>query len=216
MSGIPQPGPSDGALEAAAGHAKHTAGDDLPQFDDLFLDPKPSHLRRGVELHPQCLPLLPLVGVWRGEGEAMYPSLLGQFRYGQQIIFSHDGRPFLDYEARAWLLNASGQVLAPAAREVGWWRVEPDESIEVVLAHAFGICEIYYGGASSESSWEFSTDAVLRTDSARDTTEAVRLYGILDDGDLAYVEERALRGLPLQPHLSARLRRVVNNDPPSC
>lgn len=207
MSRIPQPGPGPGD---AAGRAEDTDGQDLPQFDDLPIDLDSADLLHGVELHPQCLPLSPLVGVWRGEGEAMYPSLLGQFRYGQQITFTHDGRPFLEYEARAWLLNASGQVLAPAAREVGWWRVEPDESIEVVLAHAFGICEIYYGGASSESSWEFSTDAVMRTDTARDTTEAARLYGILDDGDLAYVEERALRGLPMQPHLSARLRRIAD------
>jgi len=207
VNDISQPGPDDAAREAAA-RAQQAVGDDLPQFDDLPIDPG-ADLRLGVELHPQCLPLSPLVGVWRGEGEAMYPSLLGEFRYGQQIIFSHDGRPFLAYEARAWLLNASGQVLAPSAREVGWWRVQPDESIEMVLAHAFGICELYYGGASSESSWELHTDTVVRSDTARHTTEAERLYGIMDDGGLAYVEERALRGLPMQPHLSAQLRRVV-------
>jgi hypothetical protein len=208
MSDTSLPGPGSGAWEAAE-RAARTAGHDLPRFDDLPIDLDRVNLRLGIELHPECQPLSPLLGVWRGEGEAEYPSLLGQFRYGQQITFAHDGRPFLHYEARAWLLNASGQVLAPAAREVGWWLVQPDESIEVVLAHAFGICEIYYGGPTSESSWEFSTNAVLRTESARDTTEAARLYGILDDGVLAYVEERALRGLPMQPHLSAQLRPVV-------
>ncbi|MGI8815377.1 MAG: FABP family protein [Pseudonocardia sp.] len=202
-----QPGPDDGGLEAAE-HVERAAGQ-LPAFDDLPIDLDRVNQWLGLELHPQCQPLSPLLGVWRGEGEAEYPSLLGQFRYGQQITWGHDGREFLEYEARAWLLNASGQVLAPAAREVGWWRVQPDEGIEVVLAHAFGICEVYYGGPSSDCSWELSTDAVVRTDSARDTTEAARLYGILDDGDLAYVEERALRGLPMQPHLAAQLRRVA-------
>jgi hypothetical protein len=202
------PGLGGGALEAV-NRAGHTAGQDLPLFDDLPIDPERANLSLGVELHPECQHLSPLLGVWRGEGQAEYPSLLGEFRYGQQITFSHDGRPFLHYEARAWLLNAAGRVLAPAAREVGWWRAQPDEGIEMVLAHAFGICELWYGGATSESSWELRTDAVVRTESARDTTEAARLYGILDSGDLAYVEERALRGLPMQQHLSAQLRPVA-------
>lgn len=207
MNEIPLPGPNARASEAAEA-AAHTDGADLPQFDDLPIDLEQATLRLGVELHPDCRPLSPLLGMWRGEGEAEYPSLLGQYRYGQQITFSHDGRPFLCYEARAYLLNAAGQVLAPAAREVGWWRVQPDEGIEVVLAHAFGICEIYYGGPTSDASWEFRTDSVVRSESARDTTAAERVYAIVD-GDLAYLEERALRGLPMQQHLSAQLRPVA-------
>lgn len=189
--------------------AARAAGRDLPQFDDLPIGLDTARLGHGVELHPQCEPLAPLLGVWRGEGLAQYPSLLGEFPYGQQVTFAHDGRPFLIYEARAWLLSPSGEVLKPAAREVGWWRVDEEEIIEVVLAHMFGICEIWYGGATTEVSWELETSTVARTDSARETTEATRLYGILDDGQLAYVEERALRGLPLQPHLSAQLQRII-------
>lgn len=168
-----------------------------------------AYLGHDVELHPQCQLLAPLLGVWSGEGLAQYPSLLGEFPYGQQIAFGHDGRPFLAYEARAWLLNPYGQVLRPAAREVGWWRVDEEEIIEVVLAHMFGICEIYYGGRTGETSWELESDTVARTDSARETTAAARLYGIVEDGQLAYAEERALRGLPMKPHLSAQLTRVT-------
>lgn len=185
------------------------AGRNLPQFDDLPIGVDTADLSQGVELHPQCEPLAPLVGVWRGQGEALYPSLLGEFPYGQQLTFAHDGRSFLFYEARSWLLSSTGQVLRPAARELGWWRVGEDESIELVLTHTFGICEIYYGGRTSEASWEFSTDTVMRTESARETTEATRLYGLVDTDELAYVEDRALRELPLQPHLSAQLRRII-------
>lgn len=202
MSDISEPGPHD---DAPSGAADRT----LPQFDDLPIEGDTASLNHGTELHPQCAPLAPLIGVWRGEGLAQYPSLLGEFPYGQQITFAHDGRPFLFYEARSWLLSPSGVVLRPAAREVGWWRVDEDETIEVLLTHMFGISEIYYGGATTDSSWELESDIVARTDSARETTEAARLYGILEDGQLAYVEERALRGLPLQPHLSAQLYRVI-------
>ncbi|MBV9012553.1 MAG: FABP family protein [Pseudonocardiales bacterium] len=181
----------------------------LPWLDDLPISVDAVTVKQGVELHPQCQSLAPLVGVWRGEGLAQYPSLLGEFRYGQQITFAHDGRPFLVYEARAWLLSPSGQVLRPAAREVGWWRVDEEETIEVVLAHMFGICEIYYGGRTGETAWELAADTIARTDTARETTAALRLYGIVENGDLAYAEERALRGLPMKPHLSARLTRIA-------
>lgn len=189
--------------------AQITTERQLPQFDDLPIGQDSVRLGQGVELHPQCRPVAPLVGVWRGKGLAQYPSLLGEFPYGQQITFAHDGRPFLVYEARAWLLNPAGQVLRPAAREVGWWRVEEDETIEVVLAHMFGICEIYYGGRTGETAWELRSATVARTDSARETTAAARLYGIVENGDLVYVEERALRGLPMKPHLSAQLKRIA-------
>lgn len=181
----------------------------LPWLDDLPISADVVTVKQGVELHPQCQSLAPLVGVWRGEGLAQYPSLLGEFRYGQQITFAHDGRPFLVYEARAWLLSPSGQVLRPAAREVGWWRVDEEETIEVVLAHMFGICEIYYGGRTGETAWELASDMIARTDTARETTAAARLYGIVENGDLAYAEERALRGLPMKPHLSAQLTRIA-------
>jgi hypothetical protein len=202
MSDTSQPGPDIDAQPAAA------VGD-LLQFDDMPIEVNTANLGHDYELHPQCELLAPLLGVWRGEGLAQYPSLLGEFPYGQQIAFGHDGRPFLAYEARAWLLNPAGAVLRPAAREVGWWRVDEDETIEVVLAHMFGICEIYYGGRTGETSWELESDTVARTDSARETTAAARLYGIVEDGQLAYAEERALRGLPMKPHLSALLRRVT-------
>ncbi|HEY3259000.1 MAG TPA: FABP family protein [Pseudonocardiaceae bacterium] len=202
-------GNADAAIQAAAERARHTGHRNLPQFDDLPVPADTANLREGPDLHEQCLPLLPLVGVWRGAGEAVYPTIDGPYRYGQQVTFAHDGRPFLYYEARAWLLTADGDVIRPAAREVGFWRPQPDETIEVLLAHASGILELYYGRARTQTSWELSTDAVVRTASAKDVTGATRLYGIVDGGDLGYVEERSMVGQPRQPHISARLRRIV-------
>ncbi|GGM73316.1 UPF0678 fatty acid-binding protein-like protein [Longimycelium tulufanense] len=208
-SPAPVPGSGDAAIRAAAKRAEETRGRNLPQFDDLPVAPDTANLRQGPDLHEACLSLLPLVGVWRGEGEVVYPTIEGPYRYGQQITFAHDGRPFLYYEARAWLLDDEGKVIRQAAREVGWWRPQPDDTIEVLLAHATGIVEIFYGKPRSQTSWEIATDAVVRTASARDVVGAQRLYGIVAGGDLAYVEERAMSGQPMQPHASARLQRVV-------
>jgi hypothetical protein len=182
----------------------------IPVFDDLPIPPDTANLREGPDLHPLCLPLLPLIGVWRGEGEVAYPTIGDPKHFGQQIIFAHDGRPFLSYTAQSWLLDGpGGSVVRPAARETGWWRPQEDDTIEVLIAHATGIIEVYYGQPRSTVSWEFVADAVVRTQTAKEVNAAQRLYGLIEGGDLAYVDERAMEGQPLQAHLSARLQRIA-------
>ena len=169
-----------------------------------------ANLREGPELHPSCGMLLPLVGVWRGEGEVVYPTISGPYRFGQQLVFCHDGRPFLRYESRAWLLDEAGRVIRPAARETGFWRPQAgSDTLEVLAAHATGIIELFYGHPRSQTSWELATDAVVRSSSAKQVNAGHRLYGIVEGGDLAYVEQRAMMGQPMQPHISARLQRVI-------
>jgi THAP4-like, heme-binding beta-barrel domain len=201
--------PGDEVLRAAAERAQHTGIRNLPEFTDLPIPGDTANLREGPELHPQCLMVLPLVGVWRGEGEVVYPSIDGPYRFGQQVVICHDGRPFLRYESRAWLLDEAGQVIRPAARETGFWRPQADGTIELLAAHGTGIVELYYGRPRNQTSWELATDTVVRSSSAKEVTGAHRLYGIVEDGDLAYVEQRAMVGQPLQPHVSVRLHRVI-------
>lgn len=199
----------DAAVQAAAERAEVTRHRNVPQFEDLPIPGDTANLREGPNLNDACLALLPLVGVWRGKGEVVYPTIDGPFKFGQQITFAHDGRPFLSYEARAWLLDDDGKVIRPAAREVGWWRPQEDDTIELLLAHATGVTEIFYGSPRNSTSWELDTDIVTRTASAKEVNAAKRLYGLVNNGDLAYVEERAMMGQELQPHTSAYLRRVV-------
>jgi hypothetical protein len=203
------PGSGDAAIRLAEQRAQNTRARNLPQFDDLPVPGDTANLREGPNLNDACLALLPLVGVWRGEGEIDYPTIEGPRRFGQQITFAHDGRPFLYYESRSWLLDAEGNVIRPAHREVGWWRPQPDDTIEVLIGTASGIVEIYYGTPRTQTSWELATDVVTRTASAKEVNAAKRLYGIVNSGDLAYVEEIAMMGQPIQPHVSAYLTRVV-------
>ena len=199
----------DAAIRAAAERAEATRGRNLPVWDDLPVPNDTANLREGPDLHDACLSLLPLVGVWRGEGEVVYPTIEGPFRFGQQVTIAHDGRPFLYHEARSWLLDKDGNVIRPAAREVGWWRPQPDDTIELLLSHNTGIVEIYYGSPLTQTSWELATDTVMRTATAKEVNGAKRLYGLVNNGDLAYVEERAMMGQPLKPHTSAHLKRLV-------
>jgi hypothetical protein len=162
-------------------------------------------VRTGPDLHPALLGLLPYIGVWRGRGKGGYPTI-EDFDYGQEVRFSHDGRPFLCYESRSWLLDAEGQPVRPTGREVGWWRPQPDDSIEVLLTHPTGIMDLYVGRIDG-TKVELVTDAVLRTATAKEVSSGHRLYGIVD-GALMYAYDMGAVGQPRQPHLSARLERV--------
>ncbi|WP_410656071.1 FABP family protein [Amycolatopsis sp. lyj-112] len=205
----------DEAIQAAEKRAEDTRERNLPPYGtlpDLPIPADTANLREGPNLNDACLALLPLVGVWRGEGEVDYPTIEGPRRFAMQLTIAHDGRPFLTHESRAWLLDEDGNVIRPAARESGFWRPQADDTIELLLAHNTGIIELFYGkprGKAAVPAWELGTDAVVRTSTAKDVTASQRLYGIVNNGDLGFVEERAMMGQELQPHTSALLRRVV-------
>ncbi|AZM92568.1 FABP family protein [Streptomyces sp. W1SF4] len=169
-------------------------------------------LGEGPEPHPLLAPVLPLLGRWHGRGEGQYPTLEQDFRYEQEIAFSHDGRPFLRYEARAWLVDADGAPVRPAGREAGWWRVTPDASLEVVLAHPTGIVETYTGwvsapaAAGQEVEIGIETKDVSLTPLAKEVTGTRRHYALGPEG-LTVVHDMAAVGQPLQHHLTTRLVR---------
>ena len=96
----------DRAVAAAVERAKVTAARNIPAFDDLPLPADTANLRKGANLNDALLALLPLVGVWRGEGEGRGPD--GDYRFGQQIVVSHDGGDYLNWEARSWRLDEAG------------------------------------------------------------------------------------------------------------
>ena len=105
---VPEGLSGNAAIRAAEERAEHTRAVNRPQWDDLPIPDDTANLRLGPDLNEALLPLLPLVGVWRGEGEVVYPTIDGPFHFGQQITVAHDGRPFLSWEARAWLLDGPG------------------------------------------------------------------------------------------------------------
>lgn len=204
----------DEAVAAAAERARQTAARNIPAFGDLPVPADTANLREGADLDDRLLALLPLVGVWRGEGEGRGSH--GDYRFGQQIVVSHDGGDYLNWEARSWRLTDDGGYDGPTLRETGFWRFvndpgDPGESqaIELLLAHSAGYVELFYGRPLNQASWELVTDALARSKSGVLVGGAKRLYGIVDGGDLAYVEERVDADGGLVPHLSARLARFV-------
>ena len=118
---------------------------------------------------------------------------------------SKDGRPFLHYFARAWIIDENGQKVREAAQETGFLRCRPEGRMELVLAHGSGISEIWYGQAE-DGKLELRTAGVSFTESAKEVTGGHRLYGNVE-GDLLYAYDMAAVGQELQPHLWARLKR---------
>ena len=212
MSPGAERGSGDAAIDAAARRASRTRTRNLAQLPGLPGPADTANLREGPDLHPSLLALLPLVGVWRGTGEASHPSISGH-RFGQQIVVGHDGREFLTWESRLWVLTDDDHFVGPGARESGFWRVQAredgEDTLELLLAHSSGVVELFYGAPISQAAWELGTDVVIRSSSGAEVAGAKRLYGVVEDGDLAWVEERVIGAHELQPHLSAKLTRYA-------
>jgi len=155
---------------------------------------------------PAIAPLSFLLGRWEGAGVVGYPTIESA-QFGQELSFSHNGKPFLIYSSRSWLLDPDGKIGRPLAMEVGFWRPRPENQLEVLLTHPTGITEIYLGEITG-TKIEMATDAVVRTASAKEVTAGKRLYGMIG-ADLAYAYDMAAVGQPLQAHVSAQLKRVA-------
>ncbi|HEY2442628.1 MAG TPA: FABP family protein [Streptosporangiaceae bacterium] len=156
-------------------------------------------------MHPDLVPLSFLLGRWEGAGVGGYPTI-ESFRFGQELSFSHNGKPFLIYSSRTWLLDEEGNPGRPLGREAGFWRAQPEGAVELILAHPTGIAEIYLGQVTG-TRIDLGTDVVARTSSAKEVAAGHRLYGLVGE-DLAYAYDMAAVGQSLQPHLSAQLKRT--------
>ena len=142
-----------------------------------------------------------LLGTWRGEGIGGYPTM-ETFQYGEEVTFSHVGKPFLAYTQRTWALDDG----RPLHAETGYWRPQGPNRLEVVLAHPTGIVELYYGSVTG-TKIEIATDLVARTETAKDVKALQRLYGQVE-GKLMYAVDMAAMGHELQSHLSGVLEKV--------
>jgi hypothetical protein len=168
------------------------------------------------KLPSEVMPLSWLIGSWVGVGLGTYPTI-EDFRFGQEVVFACDGRPFINYVSRSWLLDEEGERIKPLAVESGYWRPRPDNQIELVLAHPTGFSEIYIGTTEvlgldyakiTSARAVLKTDVVTRTESAKPYTGGERLYGLFDS-QLMWTFDMAAMEQPMQNHLSAKLRPAV-------
>lgn len=157
--------------------------------------------------------------------------------FGQRISFTHDGLPHLNYSSYTWLLDEKqtphvaetgywrlrrpasegdpGPGLLPVVGVKPFSTAEEVETlrtpaggfeVEVSIVHPGGISEIYIGEVAGPRI-DLATDAVMRTESAKEYTAATRLYGLVD-AHLLWAWDIAALGQDLRNHASGRLSRV--------
>ena len=168
------------------------------------------------EVPEELIPLSWLIGKWIGVGLGTYPTI-EDFRFGQELVFRTDGRPFLHYSSNSWLIDDDGIRIRPAASEVGYWRPKPERGVEVLLAHSTGHLETYDGkveitelsdGEITGARCELRTDIVARSVTAKEYDGGVRLYGLIA-GDLGWAFDMAAVGQEMTNHISARLAKIT-------
>jgi len=160
-----------------------------------------------VDLPPALAPLAWLVGRWEGFGLVSYPTIESA-QFSQEVVCTHDGRPFLEWQSRTWLMDAGGIRVRPLAVELGFWRILEDGEIELLLTHPTGVLEMYVGRRDPDKpSVRLATDGVLRSPAAKEYNAGTRVYG-LADSQLLWAMDMAAVGQRLQNHLSAKLKRV--------
>ena len=155
-------------------------------------------------LHPELMPLAWLVGTWRGKGRGEYPNVEG-FQFAQEVSFNHDGRAFLNYFSRSWIIDENDEIVRPAASEVGFWRINEKNVLEVLLAHNTGIAEGWVGLVQG-AKIQLAMDQGYSSPTAKIVTAGSRLYGLVE-GELFTSYDMAAQGQTLQAHLWSSLER---------
>jgi len=154
-----------------------------------------------ASLHDAVAPLSFLLGRWAGEGEGSYPTI-EPFHYGEEITWSHVGKPFLAYAQRTWSLDDG----RPLHAETGYWRCSSPTHVEIVVAHPTGVVEVSEGPLTA-TSVVLSSKTVAGTGTAKEVTAVVRRINV--EGDrFGYELDMAAVGVVLTGHLRATLHRV--------
>ena len=185
----------------------------------------------------ELTPLAFLVGKWSGSGVISYQAKTQKIEqeFNQTVEFSYDEQPFLGYVAKTtlpdgtplptevgfWRLSKSpeasdhGPALLPGSGEKLISTSEQLEAlrnkdggfdIEASILHPSGISELYVGQIK-DARVDLSTDAVMRSTSAKEYIAATRMFGLVE-GALLWAWDIAALGNPLASHASARLERV--------
>lgn len=211
------------AVARATETAKTTASLNIPSLGDLPVAEDTANLRLGPNLHDGLLALLPLIGVWRGEGNVAPTDGSKHYSFGQQIVFAHDGENYISYSSRIWRLDTNGAATGQDRRETGFLRINDADDIEFLTTHSEGAVEIMYGRPLTERSWALESASTMVTETGpKALGPGKRLYGLMPNNNLGWVDERMVPGATsnspdgtttgsteLVPWMSAELHRVM-------
>ncbi|MFJ1703607.1 FABP family protein [Kitasatospora sp. NPDC088346] len=168
------------------------------------------------DLHKDVVPLAFLLGTWEGAGVFDFPGS-EKCNFGQEVVFRHDGRAFLEFRSRTWVLDNEGEKVRPLENEHAFWRVTTNQhgssgerEIEVSSVRDDGTVEIWYGKLhDGKPQIDLATDAVARIEGSAAYSGGKRLFGLVGE-ELLWVGEKSAPEVPLRPYMSAQLKKVLN------
>ena len=198
------------AVNRAAEQWKDAASHNIPAIElgDVPIPADTANLRQGPSLHDGLLGLLPLVGVWQGEGQA-HDTDGSEYTFGQQLVIAHDGENYLTFSSRTWKIDAEGKPQGPSTRETGFWRISAKDEIEVTYTSSTGIVEIFYGEPFNERAWQLESASTMVTETGpKNLGPGKRMYGLMPNNNLGWVDERMVDG-EMRPYMSAELTRIA-------
>ena len=134
-----------------------------------------------MAIHPDLAPLAFLLGRWEGAGVGGYPTI-ESFRFGQEIEFGHNGKPFLSYVSRTWRLDEEGRIGLPGRAE------------DFSLPHAAPLADLLAGVLAAGTVTVCTQCAARRDITSEDLISGIRIAGaatfvaeIMADGAQALV-----------------------------
>ncbi|AKE39867.1 UPF0678 fatty acid-binding protein-like protein [Corynebacterium camporealensis] len=198
------------AVNQAAEAWKDAASRNIPavELGEVPVPDDTANLRQGPSLNDALLALLPLVGVWEGQGQA-YDTDGNEYAFGQQLVIAHDGEEYLTFSSRTWKLNEDGKAEGADVRETGFWRISAKDEIEMTYTSSTGIVEIFYGEPFNERAWQLESASTMVTETGpKNLGPGKRMYGLMPNNNLGWVDERMVDG-EMRPYMSAELTRIA-------
>jgi hypothetical protein len=167
-----------------------------------------------TDLTPELVPLSWLIGTWEGTGRLGAGEGDDPF-FGQRLVFSHNGLPFLEYRAESWLTDEEGTRLRPLFVETGFW------SLDRPLVEADGGPGMVPGDLvpalrSADEVEELRNEQGgfnIQANIAHPRGVSELYYGVIKGPQIQLGTDLVMRGTHSKPYASAtRMYGLVNGD----
>lgn len=171
------------------------------------------------ELPADILKLSWLLGNWEGSGQISYPGD-ADINFVQQIRFENDGSEVIKFVSTIWRLNSEFLADKKILSEVGFWKLNSEENVEVALSQSTQISEIWTGVVEvlnivdaqiTSARARIVTDLSAAAPSSEGIVKGDRLYALMN-GELLWTYDKSTKDVPMRNYLWARLSPISYSD----
>lgn len=168
------------------------------------------------ELPAELVKISWLLGNWEGSGQIEYPGE-ESLNFVQQIRFEIDGNDSIKFLSKSWKLEDDFSIEKTIQSEVGFWKLNSEQNVEVALAQLGGVSEVWAGfnevlqivdAKITSARARIVTDLSAATPSARGIKKGDRLYALMN-GELLWTYDKSTENTLLRNYLWARLTPIT-------